>query len=315
MRIRLLVAVVVLVVIPLVGSVAAGQVAGHPPSERSLLLPSPLAVAPVGGPPRQVSAPSDPGADAGPPPTVLIYGDSLLWEAQDQVRSLIGDGATVELESFGGTALCDYADRSVERARVTGARLVVFQFSGNAFTPCMQGARDLDVIAERYRADAEAVTAQLASIGAAVAFVTPPPSLVCRPDAAKTFDERADGALPAGCRDRVHPLEAVYRDVAEDGRDRGFAVTAVDGTRNLTGPAGGWTKVLPCDADEGPAQGCVDGLIDVRAADNGHFCPQVATSSAGVIPGCLTYSAGAARFAATIATAVTAAVPDLTRGT
>jgi hypothetical protein len=49
---------------------------------------------------------------------------------------------------------------------------------------------------------------------------------------------------------------------------------------------GAYTDTLPCLPDEGPARGCVNGRIAVRAADGVHF--------AASAPG---YSSGARRFA------------------
>jgi len=49
---------------------------------------------------------------------------------------------------------------------------------------------------------------------------------------------------------------------------------------------GAYTDTLPCLPDEGPARGCANGRIAVRAADGAHF----GTSAPG-------YSSGARRFA------------------
>ena len=57
---------------------------------------------------------------------------------------------------------------------------------------------------------------------------------------------------------------------------------------------GAYTDTLPCLADEGWVQGCVNGRIRVRASDGAHF----ATSGSG-------YSAGGRRFADAIDEAVT----------
>ena len=57
---------------------------------------------------------------------------------------------------------------------------------------------------------------------------------------------------------------------------------------------GAYTDTLPCLPDEGWMQGCVNGLIRVRAPDGAHF----ATSGSG-------YSAGGRRFADAIDEAVT----------
>ena len=56
---------------------------------------------------------------------------------------------------------------------------------------------------------------------------------------------------------------------------------------------GRFTATLPCLPSEGPAEGCVDGRIPVRALDGLHLCP-VRTSQGS--DRCPVYSSGAARF-------------------
>jgi hypothetical protein len=292
MKLRPLAALALVAVVPLAGAVADDV--GSTPStvEQVATVRSSPSVPPV------------PVTDPPTRPRVLVYGDSLLWEAQDVLRFLVGDRVELEIEAFGGTALCDYASTAVDRARATRADLVVFEFSGNAFTPCMESLQGSDAIAARYRSDAESTAARLAGLGVDVVFVTPPPTFECAPDAGRELPARAVGALPSGCSAAPHHLEEVYRDVAEQARRAGSDVEVVDGTRGLTSPSGGWTNVVPCRPGEGEAEGCREGLIDVRAPDAIHFCPQVTTSTSGVVAGCANYSAGAVRFASTLAGAV-----------
>ena len=54
-----------------------------------------------------------------------------------------------------------------------------------------------------------------------------------------------------------------------------------------------FTATLPCLPSEGPAEGCVDGRIRVRALDGVHFCP---VREGPGTDHCPVYSSGAVRF-------------------
>ena len=72
-------------------------------------------------------------------PVVILYGDSLAWEAQDHFAAAVklGTDATVIGRSFGGTAICDYFDIMKDDAASLRPTAVVLEFSGNRFTTCM----------------------------------------------------------------------------------------------------------------------------------------------------------------------------------
>ena len=73
------------------------------------------------------------------PPVVILYGDSLAWEAQDHFVAAVtlGTDATAIGRSFGGTAICDYFDIMRKDAASLHPAAVVLEFSGNRFTTCM----------------------------------------------------------------------------------------------------------------------------------------------------------------------------------
>ena len=59
---------------------------------------------------------------------------------------------------------------------------------------------------------------------------------------------------------------------------------------------------MPCLPSEADLSGCVNGLIQVRAADNRHFCPVVDPN----VYLCPVYSSGSVRFGSAIADAAIA---------
>lgn len=267
-------------------------------------------------------------------PLVLVYGDSLTFESADYIAYLMGDAYDVRVDAMGGTALCDYRERMVRAAQSLRPKLVISAFSGNAATPCMEGSTSQDEIAERYDADVDDLAGRLSSFGVALVLVTPPPILRPATTTASSdrlvplesrFEtwaetgidtERTDftgpsptgtttqetsgwpiGEIPSGFRSDVHPLDGVYRRISSEWRARGAAVGIIDGFSPYATAQGSWTKVQPCGSWELTNPLCRNGLIDVRAADFGHFCPSTA-SYEGVVPKCSTYSPGALRWAA-----------------
>jgi hypothetical protein len=165
--------------------------------------------------------------------------------------------STDQIRAFGGTALCDWVDKMARAASVEQPTMMVVEFVGNDVTPCMQGYETPDQVRAKYEADMARLK-QL--VDSPILWVGPPP-----------FRDRAPAALD------LYSSEPRFVDAGE-------AVLA----------DGAYTDTLPCLADEGWVQGCVNGRIRVRASDGAHF----ATSGSG-------YSAGGRRFADAIDEAVT----------
>jgi hypothetical protein len=164
--------------------------------------------------------------------------------------------STDEIRAFGGTALCDWVDNMAQAASVEQPSVMVVEFVGNDASPCMQGYESPDQVRAKYEADMARLK-QL--VDSPILWVGPPP-----------FRDRT----PAGVG--LYSSEPRFVDAGE-------AVLA----------DGAYTDTLPCLADEGVVQGCVNGQIRVRAPDGAHF----GTSGSG-------YSAGGRRFADAIDEAV-----------
>jgi len=164
--------------------------------------------------------------------------------------------STDQIRAFGGTALCDWVDKMARAATVEQPSMMVVEFVGNDVTPCMQGYQTPDQVRAKYEADMARLKAL---VDAPILWVGPP-----------AFRDSAPAALG------LYSSEPRFVDAGE-------AVLA----------DGAYTDTLPCLADEGSVQGCINGRIRVRAPDGAHF----ATSGSG-------YSAGGRRFADAIDEAV-----------
>lgn len=220
-------------------------------------------------------------------PIVVLYGDSLAWEARHTFVEAFADRPDVDVvvHTFGGTAICDWLDQMARDAATLRPGAVVVEFSGNNFTPCMQdgagagltGAAYLD----RYRADAATVIATFAPIGAQVLFAGGPLT--------RAAAERGDGqalnamyARLAGAHDAVRYVDAGAA-VLDDGE---------------------WAATLPCLPFE-PCTGGTDAagvpVNVVRAPDGIHFCPAAADAVRGVTGDCPVWSSGAFRYGAALA--------------
>ena len=168
--------------------------------------------------------------------------------------SLLGESrayvqSTTQLRGLGGSALCDSLEDIVTAAATERPRLIVVEFVGNNLTTCMSGYTTPAQITAKYAADAAELKLR---VDVPILWVGPPLFRSGPPPTWGLFD-------------------AESRFV-----DAGQAVLE----------NGAYTDTLPCLPDEGPARGCANGRIAVRAADGAHF----GTSAPG-------YSSGARRFA------------------
>jgi hypothetical protein len=72
---------------------------------------------------------------------VILYGDSLAFEARDVFALSLQRGNDVEVvdRTYGGTAICDRLDRMRRDLHDLQPTAVVLEFVGNNVTPCMRG--------------------------------------------------------------------------------------------------------------------------------------------------------------------------------
>jgi hypothetical protein len=202
-------------------------------------------------------------------PRVLVYGDSLMVESQDQFRAAAEDAGAhaFDLRIWSGTAPCTWVNDVGSQIRDFHPTVAVIGFSGNV-PPCMSGR---DLIAG-YRADVTTMVDQLVNAGVRVRLVQEPARSV---DPVDSLGRTALGRLWAQIASDTPDTRVVRADLA-----------VTDGGR--------FVPTLPCDPGEpcGP-----DGRVVVRAPDGVHFCPHP-TQPAGV---CAVYSSGARRYGLAVA--------------
>jgi hypothetical protein len=212
---------------------------------------------------------------------VILYGDSLAFEARDVFALSLQRGNDVEVvdRTYGGTAICDRLDRMRRDLHDLQPSAVVLEFVGNNVTPCMRGPNGPltgEDLLRKYRDDARTATRIFAGAGVRVYWMGAPATAT------------AEEPVFAGVR---HGYEA------ESGRLT-FATPPVPRVRYVDAglavlDGGRFAATLPCLPSEGVGEGCVDGNIPVRARDGLHFCP-VRTGPAD--DRCPIYSGGAVRF-------------------
>ena len=216
------------------------------------------------------------------PPTVIVYGDSLSSEASGQLDSQLQTafpGWRVVVRSQGGAALCDFKSNMQDDANLE-ADLVIVQFSGNFFTPC----------------------------------ITNPGFGNYFWDAGWTINlwhERNTPVLFVGGLPRVGQPAGIG---ATGGAFKWWAeYTAAWGTRFVDASTflvedGIYKQTLPCYASEEDSCTRDDDRINARNTDGGHLCNTPGPVGWGNIP-CPDYASGAYRFALAIVRAAAAMIP------
>jgi hypothetical protein len=212
---------------------------------------------------------------------VILYGDSLAFEARDFFTLSLQRGSDVEVvdRTFGGTAICDRLDGMRRDLHDLQPSAVALEFVGNNVTPCMRGPTGPltgDGLVQKYRDDARIATEIFAGAGVRVYWMGAP--LTATPEAGDFARVRRGYEAESGrLTFATPPLPRVSY------VDAGQAV--LDGGR--------FAATLPCLPSEGTGEGCVDGRIPVRALDGLHFCPVRTGPGADRCP---VYSGGAVRF-------------------
>jgi hypothetical protein len=112
-------------------------------------------------------------------PRVVVYGDSLTWEARRYIPALAAQmHVQVTVYSFPGTAICDWFPDMWRRLPAERPTVVVDAFYGNSWTNCMKDSHGIalagSATASRYKRDARAAAAIAMASGANVVFVGAP---------------------------------------------------------------------------------------------------------------------------------------------
>jgi hypothetical protein len=213
---------------------------------------------------------------------VDLFGDSLGYQAEPYFDLLLGEthDYIVSNYTYGGTATCDWLNRMAVAAgeRPQAAVLV---FSGNAFSPCMDGeSAESAQYYQLYAKYTKQAIGIFSAVGAHVFLVGTP------------VDESSVNGWDH--------LDEIYRQLAQANP---LTVTYVDAGTSVETAAGGFAWALPCMSIE-PRCG-EDGTNVVRAPDGVHFCPDGSPSTRGVTEPCGEYASGAFRFALAMVKAVT----------
>jgi hypothetical protein len=231
-----------------------------------------------------------PAAAASASPVVILYGDSLAWEAQDHFVAAVtlGTDATAIGRSFGGTAICDYFDIMRQDAASLRPAAVVLEFSGNRFTTRMHhpdgsGMGDGEAYM-KYVADVQEAVRIFTNVGTHVYLAGAP---VSRP-------------VP-GSFQRGRVLNVMYSWVALVSPPG--TVTYIDAGTAVQRSTE-YTDELPCLPEEPCPSG--GGSIVVRSYDGVHLCPGDDTHRDPVTKRCLVWSSGAYRYGRAMAAPVIA---------
>jgi hypothetical protein len=243
---------------------------------------------------RKAAAPS-----AGP---VYVYGDSLMAETQTPLQFQLGlHHITAVIHDYGGTALCDWIptiQAGVDSIRPT---MVVIEFSGNALTPCMAGARSGSSRIAKYQADLVHLAAWLHTRGVPLMVVAGPPGIHKTGAPVVIPTTWSVGRTPQGYAPNDTDLNDMYRATVSRYQAQGWDLHYLAADKAVGGPDGQWTYVLPSLPFETPSMGrTASGLIVVRAADYAHFCPSTVASPNGVTHDSNVWDGGAWRYAAAI---------------
>ena len=216
-------------------------------------------------------------------PLVILYADSLGWEAQQSFVQAFAGHPEVQVitRTFGGTAICDWLERMRDDAANLAPGAVVLEFSGNNLTPCMQDTNGQGLTGHAYwrvyRADAQNAIETFAAAHTQVVLAGAPISR----------NQEASGDFHGGL------VNAMYAQFADEPD-----VTYVDAGAAVL-DHGHWTPTLPCLPDE-PCTGGTDSagraVNIVRAPDGGHFCPAADDAKHGIVDACPVWSSGAYRY-------------------
>ena len=225
-------------------------------------------------------------ATAVPKGTVLMYGDSLTWEARNTIADqLQAKHWTPVVHSHTGTAPCDWlawlpSDLATYHPTTVG--ILTAGNTGWVTTTCMFETAYSAAYYAKYQADLATFVATAKAAGAKVVFFAAPPVL----------DPGRDAA--------IKNLNAYGKSLAAQ-----TGTSYSTGVRTAFATYDRYVQTKPCLATEAGLADCVSGQISIRTLpgylDYGlHLCP-VGIGPDGI---CSIYSSGAVRFGKAIATSL-----------
>ena len=186
---------------------------------------------------------------------VIVYGDSLAWQARSPLEFLgHANGVNLKVRAAGGIAACDQvASVRQDLAAAVKPRAIVLEFWGNNLTPCMGAPRSgaegfthgTSAYFDPWRSSLDAIQAAAAEAGVPVLWAAAPP---------RHYSD-------------VDPdLNEVFEGMA---RRRGWQVIPAGDV--VADPAGRWVRRLPCNDFDVASGNCRNGVVEVRDADHVHF--------------------------------------------
>jgi len=222
---------------------------------------------------------------------VLLYGDSVATESKlalAQQLDAANPGAQLIIRTYPGTALCDWIPSMITGDGALAPRLVVIMFLGTPNRPCVSARGNF---AGSWGSDLQAVANYWVQRGTRVLLVGLPGKV---PGAPPAPIAATDPSFPA------RSIAAMEAAIASDGNP---LIRYVDAGSVFVGPDGRYDQYLACLPTEGPAQGCgasgaPAGQIQVRNADDEHFCVVGHLDAAAACP---VYSSGVLRLAQVVA--------------
>ena len=218
---------------------------------------------------------------------VVIFGDSLAYQAEPYFNLLVQSGGKVAVSdyTYGGTAVCDWLPEMRAVAGSVRPQVAVLEFAGNTFTSCMGGCvAGSRAAVSRYCSNL-AVAIQVFLAAGTHVFLEGTP-----------IDHQEWVTHDPHWSDLNNAIAAL----AEKHPGR---VSYVDAGRAVEGPGQSFVWVLPClyfEPCTGPRIAGVGNNV-VRSPDGTHFCTGQSGNTAGQVGECRSYSSGAFRFAAAMA--------------
>jgi hypothetical protein len=223
------------------------------------------------------------GAGRTDPPTVNVYGDSLMVQSADYFDSFTRTVAQGSDSVSSGTAPCDWLTEMKADASAVRPSAVVLEFSGNAFTFCIAAAGyETPAYFDQYENDVTTAVNEYVKFGAHVFLVGNAP----------TVSQVHSGDT------HWNSLNWIYKSIAAD---HPGSVTFVNAGASVMSSDGKFTWTLPCAPIE-PHCG-TDGANTVRAPDGQHFCPKIPDYPADWRT-CRVYSSGSFRYGLAISESV-----------